>query len=373
MANNTFADGLVDSNITLDDLDPEMIPEINATDDIEAGMLSTLKGFVRSMFRHVGRVFDRIVDYGLKVERMEKTADGEGVVYVLNIPDKSGKTGQAIVTVTPSKENKGKIHIWVQPPNSTQSVDFGEVTDSEMAVMKVLKEAFGDDVFMVRDRKATEGTKTIKVALQTVQSNNEVNVVMTKVTANYSAVQAMQNLDAVIAADEFVDVLTEKPQSFVIVDDGSDELDVEPTEDFSTDDACHACVLGAVVLYNNLKMIHWNAIGKDFFTLHEKLDSYLEQAMSDIDWLGELCMELNNDAPNPGTASTETLITEGSFTIDEGFALVKTAIDEFVACLDMNYVNFDHDIQSEMDNTIRYWRKEANYKVARQQQGNGGM
>jgi hypothetical protein len=33
--------------------------------------------------------------------------------------------------------------------------------------------------------------------------------------------------------------------------------------------------------------------------------------------------------------------------------------------LEANYVNCPHDVQSELDDVIRYWTKEANYKMYR--------
>ena len=56
------------------------------------------------------------------------------------------------------------------------------------------------------------------------------------------------------------------------------------------------CLLSDLnVFYRKLQNYHWNVKGKDFFTMHVKLEEYYDEINEQIDELAEHILMLNND------------------------------------------------------------------------------
>ncbi len=56
------------------------------------------------------------------------------------------------------------------------------------------------------------------------------------------------------------------------------------------------CLLADLnVFYRKLQNYHWNVKGKDFFTMHEKLEEYYDEINEQIDEVAEHILMLNNE------------------------------------------------------------------------------
>ena len=56
------------------------------------------------------------------------------------------------------------------------------------------------------------------------------------------------------------------------------------------------CLLADLnVFYRKLQNYHWNVKGKDFFTMHEKLEEYYDEMNEQIDEVAEHILMLNNE------------------------------------------------------------------------------
>ena len=56
------------------------------------------------------------------------------------------------------------------------------------------------------------------------------------------------------------------------------------------------CLLADLnIVYRKLQNYHWNVKGKDFFTMHEKLEEYYDEINEQIDEVAEHILMLNNE------------------------------------------------------------------------------
>lgn len=216
----------------------------------------------------------------------------------------------------------------------------------------------------------SNGKKSVKVQLQKITSATGVDIKLTAITANYDASAALATLDTVLDSDEFIDAIPGESTCYEIVDDG-DEYDVSTTDEFDVYDTCASIIGMAMKIWCNLSIIHWDAKGDNFLDLHSVTDNFRYRLMEEIDFFGELSVELCGRSANPGlytsydaTSPITDDMCEG-FTAEYGFELVSRLIEDYVRVLDTFYVNFSHDVQSKLDEDIRTWRKDINYFLKR--------
>jgi len=217
-----------------------------------------------------------------------------------------------------------------------------------------------------------DASRELLVTLKRVVGSREDSIELVAINANYSIEAALDTLDEVLEDEEILDLIDEEPLSLAITDlDESDMFDVEQieSEEVTQDSSCTINnILSAVSIFaNNILMIHWNAKGDDFSTIHNLTDSWYWSARNDLDTIGELSVELCGSAPNPAMSLDDVALLQSNteYTIDDVYVVVAAQMDSLITTLETYYVNFDHDVQSTLDNIIRYWKKERDYKVFR--------
>lgn len=122
----------------------------------------------------------------------------------------------------------------------------------------------------------------------------------------------------------------------------------------------------------NLQTVHWNSIGTDFYCLHEELDNHIEYTRGIIDELAEMKLEFDPCIQNPidlikTICDNDVQDLACGFEKDEGFAVVQACEKDYIAALNACYDEMPHDIQSTMDEWIRWYKVNADYKINRQQ------
>lgn len=334
----------------------------NSKKPIQAGLIADVKKTLQKLSDVFFKFIDSFVDYDIDVIKTEQTRDGGQKV---KCKDKSTKSEFDVVASAPDK--KGYVDVVVKFKDGRPDMELGKLeekdVDSKEVIQPIVDALQSGDV----------GVKTsVKVTLQKVTgSKNMSNINLLAIESSCNMNSAMQLLDEVLDDDEFVSELSEEPKSYQLSEiEDSDEIEVSSiSSDFTPNNTACQMLYSAILLMNNLRVIHWNATGPDFFVLHEKLDTYLSQIMSDIDVLGEICMELNDTAPNPGNLPddyiTGLIQPDAGFDKMTGFQFVADCIASHIATLESAYVSFSSDIQSELDNMIRFWKTECDYKLKR--------
>jgi DNA-binding ferritin-like protein len=116
-----------------------------------------------------------------------------------------------------------------------------------------------------------------------------------------------------------------------------------------------------------MKHIHFHIKGEKFDTIHNLTESYYNQASWDADYLAELCMEKGQNTPNFSQAAqfipSAIIATMPEYNYATAITDMSVYLGAYVSAL-QNFRNTipDSDIQSKLDDMIRFWNKELNYK-----------
>ena len=125
----------------------------------------------------------------------------------------------------------------------------------------------------------------------------------------------------------------------------------------------------AVLVNNDFHYIHLLSAGADFDKSHNLAQSYYEMIEPEIDYLMELALE--NGAPIYNYSIARDIIHDyvpedkPSYDYQSVINCLKTKIAIYLDALKKLRDYTDNSIQSYLDDLIRGWEKELNYKLAR--------
>lgn len=123
----------------------------------------------------------------------------------------------------------------------------------------------------------------------------------------------------------------------------------------------------AVALANDMKHIHTHAKGTLFDNIHNICNEYYEKANEEADTLAELAMEKGDIILNPsyllnGLNYKPTNYSKYDFEL--AMRTAKGCIEKYVKVLaDLRNKTDDPSVQSLLDDIVRYWKKEKDYKI----------
>lgn len=336
---------------------------------VQAGLVQDVLKTFKDLSDKFSSTLDSITKLGTKI--LDSSSDGDSQLISMKTPN--GNTIQAKITPT-SSSNKFDIEFLdktdkrIKLVKNVLDVDF----DDEYAA--VVKEQFGEDInedssnaanqSEGEDTQQAEASKILKVGLKRVVSSKTEDIVLTKVFANYNAIQAMDTIEALVSDDAFVATLPESEQCFDVVDDGS-EIAVDECATFNRSD-CYShimCVLACA--YADMRALHWNVRGNNFYELHSLFDQYQYSISNDIDKFAEIFVRECGYAPNIGTCMCNVSFVDTDNGIDCRAAaeMCKDILTNYVSTLELCYPNFDHEVQSVVDNMIDFYKTEIDYKL----------
>lgn len=123
----------------------------------------------------------------------------------------------------------------------------------------------------------------------------------------------------------------------------------------------------AVALANDMKHIHTHAKGTLFDNIHSICNEYYEKANEEADALAELAIEKGDAILNPsylldGLNYKPTNYSKYDFEL--AMSTAKGCIEKYVKVLtDLRNKTNDTSVQSLLDDMVRYWKKEKDYKI----------
>ena len=123
----------------------------------------------------------------------------------------------------------------------------------------------------------------------------------------------------------------------------------------------------AVALANDMKHIHTHAKGTLFDNIHNICNEYYEKANEEADALAELAMEKGDTILNPsylldGLNYKPTNYSKYDFEL--AMSTAKGCIEKYLKVLtDLRNKTNDPSVQSLLDDMMRYWKKEKDYKI----------
>lgn len=326
---------------------------------VECGLIADITNFLKTISDIAFKAFDKLYELGIITSDMQGTDDG-GFKWEMSTKDKSHKVS-CIATPVSGKTNTYNINF---KSDSGKTYDINNVSDREFydAFNEAIEALFG----LAVDELVSANSK-LKVALKRVVGADESSIELCGINTSLpikSATDILNNL----MVDEFVETIPETETWYSVTDVG-DDYDVNECEACECDVpySLIQCLTQAFQCLSTFQAVHWNAIGKDFFTLHEKLDEYIGQIQSNIDELAEMYKQTHNVIPAPATFYKDDNVVAISvgegFDIVYGFNAVKAVLDVYTMTLSCYYCNLPSDMQSKFDEYLSYWNKEAQYKL----------
>lgn len=123
----------------------------------------------------------------------------------------------------------------------------------------------------------------------------------------------------------------------------------------------------AVALANDMKHIHTHAKGNLFDNIHSICNEYYEKANEDADTLAELAIEKGDIILNSSYLLDELNYKPTNYSkydFELAMNTTKGCIEKYLKVLtDLRNKTNDPSVQSLLDDTVRYWKKEKDYKI----------
>lgn len=206
----------------------------------------------------------------------------------------------------------------------------------------------------------------INITLKKIQASDELDIL--RLESNYSPSDTLSDIDEIINQDEFLNTLTEEPQAFAIeVDD--EGFDIEKCDECPECSPCESlCEVfkAGIRAYRNLYILHWMSHGNDMMKLHNLSEEMYEELQSEIDTIGELLVEKQGTVPQLDFDCDYIPVQQYDF--QTGLDQIKSLIQMYIDCIDYAYCNQDSDVQSTLDEWLRYWNKQINYFIKNQEE-----
>lgn len=123
----------------------------------------------------------------------------------------------------------------------------------------------------------------------------------------------------------------------------------------------------AVALVNDMKHIHTHAKGTLFDNIHNICNEYYEKANEDADTLAELAIEKGDIIFNSSYLLSELNYKPTNYSnydFDLAMHVVEDCIEKYLVVLaNLRNKTDDPSVQSLLDDMMRYWNKEKDYKI----------
>lgn len=131
--------------------------------------------------------------------------------------------------------------------------------------------------------------------------------------------------------------------------------------------------LTAVLVNNDMHYMHLLSKGKDFDKSHNLAQEYYEKIDGDVDYLMELALEVGADIYNytvAGKLLPEYQIEDRpEYDYPTIIDCLRTKIGVYVTSLqELRNSTEQSDIQSRLDDMVRDWQKELNYRLVRREE-----
>lgn len=212
------------------------------------------------------------------------------------------------------------------------------------------------------ENMGTNSSRHISTRLRKIQGSVDVLAL----ESNYNPSDTLADLDDIVFQEEFLNTLTEDPQSFNIeVDD--DGYDIEQCDNCEVDfcESLAEVFRQGIRFYRNLYILHWMAKGNDMMKLHIMSEEMYGEIIQEIDTLGELLVEKCGQVVPLDFECNYLEIRPYEF--QESLDILKANIQMYIDTIDYAYPNQTSDVQSTLDEWLRYWNKQMNYFVKGQE------
>jgi len=222
------------------------------------------------------------------------------------------------------------------------------------------------DVFENKEQESggnVTTSKQIKIKLKKIEGSID----LIGLESNYEPAATLADIDDIVNQDEFIDALSDEVETYTI-DVDEDGYDIEQCETCEIDpcQSLNSVMNTAIIMYRNLYILHWMAKGNDMMKLHLLTEELYSKLIQEIDTLGELLVEKCGTVQNLDFEWTPIAVRNYEF--QESLFILKDFIQNYIDTIDYAYPNQASDVQSTLDEWLRYWNKQMNYFIKNQEE-----
>lgn len=131
----------------------------------------------------------------------------------------------------------------------------------------------------------------------------------------------------------------------------------------------------AVVLSNDMKHVHTHAKGRKFDRIHAICNEYYERSSEDADTLVELAIEYDEAVQNASLAAdilNFRVANQSGYDWNEALNIIWADLDMYIEAMDRALgQGLDPDVSNLLQEYLRYWKKERNYKTKARREETG--
>lgn len=217
----------------------------------------------------------------------------------------------------------------------------------------------------VKQEFGIKSSKQLNVRLHRIVGSKQDTVMLTGIDANaFTISDAESMLNTALSNDDFINVLTETPTDYSIVevDDSFEISDCDPDDYIDyIESAIQAVMCATLGYYMEMQTLDWSAARDK--ELHDITSSLLWRAQDNIRFFGDLCIELLDKVFNP-------FICSASFSGLKDYALgevtkedIRSAILRYVDVMEFYSCNFTSDVASSIDCMVRDLKHIADFDL----------
>ena len=348
-------------------------------ENVNSGVITNL---FKKLFSGIDKAFEasvnRIIDTGINIEDPEKTDDGSMMFTAITGNDVKLKVKCVLVN-----GRDGMWDVYVQADGKPKE-DYPHTTSEKIddVILEYIEKHIGEDTLesgyndakansekdWLHDEEADIDINSSKYIKMSISKSNG-DVILHAIAANYAIPDVSADVDAILDSPEFIEEIAEEPMAVEIAPD-EDTLTYNIVDDTEFDyQQFNENVLRNVLcsMYN-MQTIHWNTYNKRFFLIHTKTDEYYHRFIEELDEIAEYMLETEYCVNNPiqilQNIDSEQIVSgeeQTVFDFEQVIDQMKSIIENHICCLDMYYCNVSSDMQSKLDEYMRYWKKECNF------------
>lgn len=336
--------------------------------NIQSNTLTDTLDFFKRIGNLLLKGLDRVIELGLKVNHDTEYESEDGTQrFTIHATDISGggkgKPAKVYLYATPLDESGKKFKFTLEYKGKQKELREKVMNDKAIENITYILEDWDLLGFENTDEaKKAFSSKRIQVTLQRVSAGSEDCINLVAINAAGDPTTALCTVGELIANDDFLEHISSDPVSFSILDEG-EEFDIEPIEAVDTSDTYQLMLASTINTFLGMQCVRWNAKGEDFFRLRSMVDDYMYQIKAEMDKYAELQVETAGSIIDPRllVQNDSTVATSSGFEYIQGVGIIQDLINNHVACLECLYCNCPADIQSKLDETIRYWKHAGDY------------
>lgn len=329
---------------------------VNCSTKIEAGILEKIKDNLKKLGSKLNKFISGLPNMGIEVIS-SKVNDAEGVDLKLKIND-----NEANVTLNPTG-TENVVNVIIKDKNGSIKTEVDNVDEDkvESLLLDNFDKLFGFD-------NDVEACSYINCTLSKIKTESGYNIDLHKISASLDVAPEfnIECLSDLCADEQFCNELTETPTSYSL-ECYDDHIDCFECDEVDEDDTTYGIILHLIHFRNVMLYAHWNVRGANFSDVHNMLSGYIGTAGFELDEFAELYAEGHPGKCTPYPYDIyECPFADNDFEECDPNRILKEIQEEIrnhVDILEMYYCNYPSDVQSRLDDMIRYWSKEANYKL----------